>query len=151
MDRCNIGRRWLNPNIGTSGIIACISHLSCTVTFLFYFSNSIIFFTQSNNIYHILYYTVFEIHSHQPFNQFFLLFGCLDNTFITQTIWSFRIINTFIIVLKFRMFLFVFVIIITIFCFFHFCNRIISTSMWRIILFRLWSICSFRVIIIFLV
>ena len=134
LDICSIGRLWLSPTISISGITAGISHLSFAGVFLFYFSSPIIFFTRSNNIYHRLYYVMFKIHSHQPFNLwFFFLFVCLDTTFITQSIWSFRIINKFITVLKFRIILFVFVIIISIFRVFQFCNRIISTSIWRII------------------
>ena len=40
--------------------------------------------TQSNNIYYILYDILFEIHIHKPFNKYFLLFGFVDNTFITM-------------------------------------------------------------------
>ena len=148
MDRCNIDRRLLTPNIVISGIIVSIPNLSFSR--LFYFIFPILSFTptQSNNIYHILYYKMFEIHSHQPFNQCFFFFGCLYNTFTTQSIWSFSIINTFISVLMFLSILLVFFIIISIFCVFNFCNRIILISMWRIISFRLWSICSCRIILV---
>ena len=138
-------------SIGISGIIAGIYHLSFAGTFLLSFSDYIFLPTQSNNIYHILYYMIFKIHIHQPFNQCFLFFGCLDITFIAQSIWSFRIFNMFITVLVFRSILFVCVIIISIFRVFHLCNIIISISMWCIIFFIFWSICSFSVIIIFLV
>ena len=38
---------------------------------------------RNKNIYHILYDILFEIHRHKPFNQWFFLFVCVDNTFIT--------------------------------------------------------------------
>ena len=106
---------------------------------------------RSNNIHHISYNMMFEIHRHQPFNQWFFFFGCVYNTFITWIIYSFRIINTFITVFMLRSTLFVFVIIIGIFYVSHIFNIIISISMWRIIFISTWSICSFRIIIIFIV
>ena len=149
MERCNIGRRWLTPNIGISGITAGISHLFFSEVFILFFQ-----------FYHFpphkvtIYITdcitwCFKFIVINLLNQWFLFFGCLDNTFITQSIWSFIIINTFITYLKFRSILFIFVIIISILCVFQFCNRIISTSMWLIVLFIFWSISRFRIIIIF--
>ena len=151
MDRCNIGRRLLTPTIGISGIIAVIYHLSFAGIFILFFRFYHFFPIQSNNIYHILYYMKFEIHSHQPFNQCLFFFGFLDNTFIAQSILSFNIINTLITVLMSLSILLVFSIIVTIFNVFHFFNRIIAISMWCIIFIRLWIICSFRIIFIILV
>ena len=105
--------------------------------FLFYFFNPIIFPARSNNTYHILYDILFVIHRNQPFNQCFLFFGFVSNIFIT--------------VLMLQNFLFLFVIIICVRHGFHIFYRIISISTWRIILISTWSICSFMIIIIYLV
>ena len=96
-------------------MISGASHLSFTGTFILFFQFYNFSPTRSNNIYHILYYMMFEINRHQPFNQCFFFFGYVANTFITWSIWSFRIINTFITVLMIRSILIVFVIIIDIF------------------------------------
>ena len=136
MDRYKICRRWLTPTIVISGITADSSHLYFSGIFNFIFPILSFPPTQRNNIYHRLYYMIFEIHDHQPLNKCLLLFGCLDNTIITQSIRSFRIISTFITVSNFWSFLLVFFIIISIYFGFRFFNKIISTSMWHIIFFR---------------
>ena len=106
---------------------------------LFYFISFFQFYhpppAQSNNIYHIFYDIIFEIHRHQPFNQCLFLFGCVDNTPIT--------------VLMLRSILSVFVISIGFFHIFHIFNIFISISMWRIIFISTRSICSFRIIIFY--
>ena len=115
MDIYNIGWLWFTPTTGISRMISGVSHLSFTDTFYFIFPILSFLPPRSNNIYHILYYMMFEIHRHQPFNQCFFFFGCVANTFIKWSIWSFRIINTLITVLMIRSILIVFVIIIDIF------------------------------------
>ena len=87
----------------------------CPVIFYFIFQFYHFFPTLSNNIYQILYDMMFKIHRHQPFNQCFVFFSCVDNTFITWSIYSFRIINTLITVLMLRSILFLFVTTIAIF------------------------------------
>ena len=131
MDICNIGGLWLTPSIGISGITAGSSHLSFARIFIlfcqFYHFPPI----KINNIYNRMYYMMFEIRSRQPLNQCLPFFGCLDNTIITQIIWCFRIINTFVTFSNFGCFLLVLFIII---CnFFIFFGETIFTCMWHII------------------
>ena len=84
----------------------------CWNYFLFFCQFYHFFPTQRKNICHRLYYMIFEIHSHQTLNKCFFFFGFLDNNIITQSIRSFRIINSFITFLTFRSFLPIFIIII---------------------------------------
>ena len=132
MDTFNIGLRWYTPTNRINGITASVSYLSLPSTFSFIFTILSFFPAQSNNIYHIFYDMMFEIHRRQPFNQRFFLFGCVDNTLIT--------------VLNVRIIFLVFVIVIDVFHAFHIFNRIISISMWHIIFISTWSIYSFRII-----
>ena len=135
---CNIGWQWFIPTNGKNGITSSFSHLYLSGTFLFYFSNSIIFFPAwSYNTHHVLYEFLLDIHRHQPLNQGFFFFGFVDNSFI--------------IVLMLRIVLFLLVIIICVLRGFQIFYRIISISMWRIISFSTWSIFRFSVIIICLV
>ena len=135
MDRCKIGVQWFTPTSGISGITASSSHLYFLGFFLLFFQFYHFFSTQTNNIYHRMYYMIFEIHSHQPLNKWFSHFGCLDNTIITKSIWSFIIINIFITFLNFRSFFLLFIIIICN-CLSFFSSKIICTSMWHIIFSR---------------
>ena len=105
MEIRNIGLIWVTPNNIINGITSSVSHLSFPGTFLFYFPILSSTPTGSNNIYHILYDILFEIHGHQPFNQCFFLFSFVDNSFIT--------------VLILQIILFVFVIIICVILEFH--------------------------------
>ena len=129
-------RQVLTPTIRISVITAGIYHLSFAGIVLFHFPILSCFPTQRNNIYHRFYWMIFEINSHQPFSKCFFLSGSIDNTTITESIWSFIIINDLITVLNFRSFLLVFVIIIWKFFVIFFFSRMIWISMWHKIFFR---------------
>ena len=135
---CHKGRQWLTPTNGINWIISRVPHLSLPSTFYFIFQFYHSPPARSSNIYHILYNILFEIHRHQPFNQFFFFFfGFVEKTFIT--------------VLMLRIMLFLFIIIIGFFLGFYSFYRIISISTLRIIFIITWSIFSFRIIILCLV
>ena len=74
-------------------------------TFLFYFSNSLIFPRTKYDI-------LFEIHRHQPFNRCLFFFGFVDNSFTS--------------VLMLWILLFIFVIVICVFHYFHIFYRIVE-------------------------
>ena len=134
MDVFNIGWHLFTP---TNGITLSVSHLSLSGTFLFYFSGYILFPARSNNIYHTLYDILFEIRRHKQFNQCFLFFGFVDNTFIN--------------VLMLQTIIFLFFVIVCVLHGFHILYIIIPISTWCIIFISTWSICIFRIIIICLV
>ena len=80
----------------------------------------------TNSTYHITYYFKSEMHSHQLFNKFFLLFSFVDNIFIT-------VMNLWIIIPLF--FINIFVIIEL-------------KILYRIFIIVLWSLCKIITIMI---
>ena len=137
MDLCNISWRWLTPANCINVITSSVSHSTFHGTVYFLFTILSFFPARSNNTYHIFYSMIFEIHRYQPFNQRLFFFGCVDNSCTT--------------VLILRILLFVLVIIICVLFYFHIFYRIVYISTWHIILFSMWSISTFRIIIICLV
>ena len=148
MDRCNIGKQLSTPTIGISGIIEGIYHLYFAGIILFSFSNYIFFYLHRVKIsitYCITWCLKFIV-INRSINASYSLVVLI--TLSSRKVSEFSGLSKRSLPSWCFEDHFVFVVIISIFGVFHVCNRIISTSMWHIIFFRLWSIYSFRIMTI---